>query len=72
MGLHLHQVPQADMLECKLEILLLVPYSTIKSCMFEYVAPEGSVQQRTSKSHIFVAFVERLIYMNFGLVDLKG
>jgi hypothetical protein len=30
MSLHLHQVPQADMLECKLEILLLVPYSTIK------------------------------------------
>jgi hypothetical protein len=26
MSLHLHQVPQADMLECKLEILLLVPY----------------------------------------------
>jgi hypothetical protein len=30
MSLHLHQVPQADMLECKLKILLLVPYSTIK------------------------------------------
>jgi hypothetical protein len=30
MRLHLHQVPQADMLECKLKILLLVPYSTIK------------------------------------------
>jgi hypothetical protein len=27
MSLHLHQVPQADMLEYKLEILLLVPYS---------------------------------------------
>jgi hypothetical protein len=26
MSLHLHQVPQSDMLECKLEILLLVPY----------------------------------------------
>jgi hypothetical protein len=25
MSLHLHQMPQADMLECKLEILLLVP-----------------------------------------------
>jgi hypothetical protein len=44
MSLHLHQVPQADMLECKLEILLLVPYSTIKTCIFEYAAPEGLVQ----------------------------
>jgi hypothetical protein len=43
-SLHLHQVPQANMLECKLEILLLVPYSIIKTCTFEYAAPEGSVQ----------------------------
>jgi hypothetical protein len=43
MSLHLHQVPQADMLECKLEILLLVPDLTIhttqsnkqlKKCLF--------------------------------------
>jgi hypothetical protein len=25
-SLHLHQVPQADMLECRLEILLVIPY----------------------------------------------
>jgi hypothetical protein len=49
MSLHLHQVPQADMLECKLEILLLVPYSIIKTYTFEYAAPKGSVQQRTGK-----------------------
>jgi hypothetical protein len=41
------------MLECRLEILLLVPYSTIKTCTFEYAAPEGSLQQRTGKmTHI--------------------
>jgi hypothetical protein len=26
-SLHLHHMPQAAMLECKLEILILVPYS---------------------------------------------
>jgi hypothetical protein len=49
MSIHLDQVPQADILECKLEILLLVPYSTIKTYTFEYAAPEGSVQQHTGK-----------------------
>jgi hypothetical protein len=26
MSLHLHQVKQVDMLECRLEILLVIPY----------------------------------------------
>jgi hypothetical protein len=71
MSLHLLQVPQANMLECKLEILFIVPHPN-KICMFEYAAPEGSVQQRTANDTYLVAFVKRLYYMTFGLVDLAG
>jgi hypothetical protein len=38
MSLHLHHVPQADMLECSLEILLNNP--NLKTCTFEYAAPQ--------------------------------
>jgi hypothetical protein len=37
MSLHLHHVPQADMLECSLENLLNDLY--LKTCTFEYAAP---------------------------------
>jgi hypothetical protein len=37
MSLYLHHMPQADMLECSLEILLNNPY--LKTCIFEYAAP---------------------------------
>jgi hypothetical protein len=37
MSLHLYHVPQADMLECSLEILLNDLY--LKTWTFEYAAP---------------------------------
>jgi hypothetical protein len=69
MSLHLLQVPQANMLECKLEILLIIPYP-YKTYTFEYVAPEGSVQQRTGKWHIFGGIFEKTILHDIWLVDL--
>jgi hypothetical protein len=41
MSLHLHHVPQADMLECSLEILLNNHY--LKTYTFEYAAPQMGV-----------------------------
>jgi hypothetical protein len=33
MSLHLYHVPQADMLECRLEILLIVPHPNKPACL---------------------------------------
>jgi hypothetical protein len=37
MSLHLHHVPQADMLEYRLKILQIIPHPN-KTCTFEYAA----------------------------------
>jgi hypothetical protein len=45
MSLHLCHVPQADMLECRLEIIQIVPHP--KTCMFEYAAPIKGISATT-------------------------
>jgi hypothetical protein len=44
----------------------------IKTCTFEYAAPEGSVQQCTGKWHIFGGICEKTKLHDIWLVDLKG
>jgi hypothetical protein len=67
MSLHLHHVPQADMLECRLEILLVVPYPN-KTCTFEYPAliKKGQYNNLLANDTYLVAVVKRLYYMIFG------
>jgi hypothetical protein len=45
MSLHLRHVPQADTLECRLEILVIVPHP--KTYTFEYAAPIKGVSTTT-------------------------
>jgi hypothetical protein len=65
-------VPQADMFECKLEILLLVPYSTIKYAHLNMQPQRGQYNNVLANNTYLVAFVKRLNYMISGLGDLKG
>jgi hypothetical protein len=60
-------VPQADMLECRLEILLIVPHPN-KTCTFEYAAPNerGQYNNVLANDTYLVAIVKRLYYMTFG------
>jgi hypothetical protein len=66
MSLHLHHVPQAVMLECRLEILST--YSSSKKPAHLIMQPHEwrSVQWCTGKWHIFGGCCERAIYMIFG------
>jgi hypothetical protein len=57
---HLHQVPQADMLECKLEILLLVPYSTIKPARLNMQLQRGQYNDVLANDTYLVAVVKGL------------
>jgi hypothetical protein len=63
---HLHHVPQADMLECRLEILLIVPH--LKTYTFEYAAPNkrGQYNNILANDTYLVAVMKRLYYMIFG------
>jgi hypothetical protein len=67
MSLHLHHVPLANMLECRLEILQIVPRPN-KTYTFEYTAPIKGVSTTTYWQYdtYLVAFVKRLYYMTFG------
>jgi hypothetical protein len=76
MSLQLHHVPQAAMLEYRLEILLIVPHP--KTCTFEYAAPmNGSQYNDVLANDIYlVVVVKRLYYMifgwwSFGLICIK-
>jgi hypothetical protein len=71
-SLHLHQVPQADMLECKLEILLLVPYRQQKPARLNMQPQRGQYNNILANDTYLVAFVERLKLHDIWLVDLKG
>jgi hypothetical protein len=70
MSLHLHHVPQADMLNVDSRSYKL--FLIQKTCTFEYAAPEGSVQQCTGKWHIFGGCCEKTILHDIWLVDLIG
>jgi hypothetical protein len=60
------------MLECKLEILLLVPYSTIKPARLNMQPQRGQYNNVLANDTYLVAVVKELCYMTFGLVDLIG
>jgi hypothetical protein len=72
MSLHVLHVPQADMLECRLEILLVVPYPKIKPARLNMQPQSGQYNNVLANDTYLVAFVKRLYYMTSGLVDLKG
>jgi hypothetical protein len=71
MSLHLHHVPQADMLECRLEILLIIPHPN-KPARLNMQPQRGQYNNVLANDTYLVAFVKRLYYMTFGLVDLIG
>jgi hypothetical protein len=56
MSLHLLQMPQANMLECKLEILFIVS-SRMTICTFEYAAQRGQYNNVLANDTYLVAFV---------------
>jgi hypothetical protein len=58
-SLHLHHVPQAPMLECKLEILLSVPYSN-KTCTLNMQPQRGQYNDVLAKDTYLVAVVRSL------------
>jgi hypothetical protein len=66
MILHLLHMPQADKLECRLEILLVVPYSKIKPARLNMQPQRGQYNNVLANDTYLVAFVKRLYYMTFG------
>jgi hypothetical protein len=60
MSLHLHQVPQAAMLECKLEILILVFYSKWKPARLNMQAQRGQYNDVLANDTYLVAVVRSL------------
>ena len=63
MSLHRLQVPQADVLECKLEILSILILGI--TCTFDYAAPqmEVSTMMYWQMTLVWWMFVERTNYM---------
>jgi hypothetical protein len=66
MSLYLHQVPQADMLECKLKILLLVPLLETKPARLNMKPQRGQYNNVLANDTYLVAVVKGLHYMTFG------
>jgi hypothetical protein len=66
MSLHLHHVPQADKLECRLEILQIVPHP--KNLHISICSPNkrGQYNNILAIDTYLVAVVKRLYYMIFG------
>jgi hypothetical protein len=69
-SLHLHHVPQADMLECRLEILSNYSSSEWPAHLNMQPHEWGSVQWCTGKWHIFGGCCEQTILHDIWLVDL--
>jgi hypothetical protein len=66
LSLHLHHVPQADMLECRLEILLIVPLR-IKILHVWICSPKGvSITTYWQMTHIWWHLWKELYCMTFG------
>jgi hypothetical protein len=65
MSLQLLQVPQADMLECKLEILFTIPLRT-KPARLNMQPQRGQYNNVLANDTYLVAFFKRLTYMTFG------
>jgi hypothetical protein len=66
MSLHLHYVPQADMLECRFEILLIVSHP--KNLHIRICSPNkrGQYNNVLENDTYLVAVVIELCYMIFG------
>jgi hypothetical protein len=72
MSLHLHQVPQADMFECKLEILLVVPYPNKKPARLNMQPQRGQYNNVLANDTYLVTFMKILYYMISGLCISKA
>jgi hypothetical protein len=73
MSLHLHHVPQADMLECRPEILQIVPHPN--NLTFEYAAPMKGVITMTycQMTHVWwLLWKELLTRVNSTNVQYEG
>jgi hypothetical protein len=66
MSLHLHEVPQADILECRLEILLIVPHPNKPARFKMQPNKKGQYNDVLANNTYLVAFVKKLYYMIFG------
>jgi hypothetical protein len=71
MSLHLHHVPQADMLECRLEILLSF-LIRIKPARLNMQPQRGQYNHVLANDTYLVAFVKKTILHDIWLVDLTG
>jgi hypothetical protein len=70
MSLHLHHVPQADMLECRLDILLTLPHLNNQHISIYSSNERGQYNDVLANDTYLVAVVKRLYYMIIWLVDL--
>jgi hypothetical protein len=66
MSLHLHHVPHADMLECRLEILLIVPHPKNLHICICSPSKRGQYNNILAIDTYLVAFVKSLYYMTYG------
>jgi hypothetical protein len=60
------------MLECSLEILLLVPYSTVKPARLNMQPQRGQYNDVLAKDTYLVAFYGKNILHDIWLLDLIG
>jgi hypothetical protein len=65
MSLHLHHVPHADMLECRPEIVLIVPHLNKPACL-NMQPQRGQYNNVLANDTYLMAFVKSLYYMTFG------
>jgi hypothetical protein len=66
MSIHLHHVPREDMLECRLEILQIVPHSNNLHILICSPNKRGQYNDVLADNTYLVAIVKRLYYMIFG------
>jgi hypothetical protein len=71
MSLHLHHVPRADRLECRLEILLVVPYLN-KPARLNMQPQRGQYNNVLANDIYLLAFCENTILHDIWLMDLIG